>query len=253
MYKNLKMPAPELSELKEVNVDLDMTGRHYAMLTSAGKYNIPEDLALSILRDLMEEDPNKLTMAELRYVFTMVKIHSLENEYYVTVKCNTCGKSHKYSLLLSDADLHRTPEGYQIPTIMFKTDKQGAEKEYYVKPPLMNMESALYDWFLTEKGKTLEDIATDDETTFNFAWIRSCMHLVDTVTNERLIKDISQFELALSYLNANKYSMIDGFFDKCNEVDSFGVQNPDYKLPCKTKGCKGTVEFQLPFFYGLLG
>ena len=32
MKRTFKMPAPQLSYLKEVNIDLDMTGRHYALL-----------------------------------------------------------------------------------------------------------------------------------------------------------------------------------------------------------------------------
>ena len=61
MKKIIKLPAPQLSQLGEVNIDLDMTGRHYAALcTSEGQ--IPEDVALGILKDLIEEDANKLTL-----------------------------------------------------------------------------------------------------------------------------------------------------------------------------------------------
>ena len=64
MTKNIILPAPQLSQLKSVNVDLNMTGRHYAFLaTSEGQ--IPEEVVLSIVKDLMVEDANKLTLTEL--------------------------------------------------------------------------------------------------------------------------------------------------------------------------------------------
>ena len=47
MRKTIKLPAPELSQLKEVNIDLDMTGRHYALLATA-EGQVPEDVAISI-------------------------------------------------------------------------------------------------------------------------------------------------------------------------------------------------------------
>lgn len=252
MYKNIKLPAPELSELKEVNVDLDMTGRHYAWIATATN-QVPEDIALMILQDLMQEDANKLTMPELRYVFTLVKIASLENDYTVTVKCQNiknkkkCGCENKYDLHLSDADLHATPPGYEVPEITFKTDDK-TEETFLVKPPLMDMESALYNWFLTEKGKTMDDIATDLKVGMDFSFLRAAMHLVRP-DGTRLIYQQNQFGESLKLLDYNKYLVVLKLYDLCAEVDSFGVQNPDYTFKCKE--CGGNIDVTLPFFFGL--
>ena len=86
MRKTIKSPTPQLSILKEINIDLDMTGRHYALLASC-EGQLPEDVVLSILKDLVEEDANKLTLSELRYLFMLVKINSLENKYVISVEC----------------------------------------------------------------------------------------------------------------------------------------------------------------------
>ena len=59
MKRTIKLPAPQLSILKEVNLDLDMTGRHYAQLASS-EGQLPEDVVLSILKDLVDEDANQL-------------------------------------------------------------------------------------------------------------------------------------------------------------------------------------------------
>ena len=254
MYKNIKLPAPQLSELKEVNIDLDMTGRHYAWIATSTN-QVPEDIALRVLQDLMEEDANKLTIPELRYLFTLVKITSLENDYNVTVKCHNlkgdgkpCGCENVFDLHLSDSDLHMTPEDYVIPEITF-IDLEKKETIYLVKPPLMDMESALYNWFLTEKGKTVEDITNDMTVAMDFSFLRATMHLVRKGDNTRVITEPNQFENALKLLDVNKYKTILTLYDLCAEVDGFGVQNPNYVFKCKE--CGGDINVTLPFFYGL--
>ena len=252
MKKNIKLPAPPLSQLKEVNIDLDMTGRHYAWIATSGNA-VPEDIALSILQDLMDEDANKLNIAELRYLFTLVKINSLEDDYTFTTKCThmvkgkVCGCENTFDLHLSDADLHMTPNDYKVPEIQFRT--KDTEQTYQVMPPTMDMESALYNWFLVAKGKTISDIANDINTSLEYTFIRACLHLVDKEGN-RLIKEENEFEYALTLLDCNKYKVVDKLYKLCAEVDSFGVQNPEYHMKCKE--CGGNIDFHLPFFYGLI-
>lgn len=244
MIQTITLPAPQLSELKQVTVDLDMTGRHYALLATSINA-VPEDLALSILHGLMKENPDKLTMAELRYVFTLVKIHSLEDKYTATITC-ACGCDNVFDMHLSDSDLNRTPDDYVVPTIDFATEKDKT-KEYQIIPPCMDMESALYNWFLTEKNKTLDDIAKDLGTSMEYTFIRSCMHL--TSNGERLVTQANQFETVLTWLDVNKYSTIEKLYEKCLEVDSFGVQNTVRTEKCKE--CGKLLTFQLPLLYGL--
>lgn len=258
MYKNIKLPAPQLSELKEVNVDLDMTGRHYAWIATANEKQVPEDIAVQILTDLMKEDPNKLTIAELRYIFTLVKITSLEDDYSYTVKCK-CGCENKFDLHLSDSDLHLTPGDYKVPELKFTTykpnqenvpykEKETEEDTYYIKPPLMDMESALNNWFLVEKSKTWDDIVKDPAVSMDYSFLHAAMHLVKR-DGRRLISTMNEFEDALKLLDCNKLPIITKLFEMANEVDSFGVQNPYYVFKCKE--CGGEIEATLPFFYGI--
>lgn len=252
MRRTIKLPAPELSQLKEVNIDLDMTGRHYAQLsTSEGQ--VPEDVALSILKDLVEEDANKLTMAELRYLFMLVKINSLENDYEATVSCThevkgkTCGCLNTIKIKLSDSDLNTTPKHYKVPEITFRTEKD--EKEYFVMPPTVDMESALYNWFMTVKGKSLQDLADDKQTSMDYTFIRGCMHLIDKKTGERLVQEFNDFEYVLKFLDSNKFQTVHKLYESMLEVDSFGVQNKVYQIKCKE--CGGTLVFRLPLLNGL--
>lgn len=255
MRKTIKLPAPQLSQLKEVNVDLDMTGEHYMQIASS-EGQVPEDVALSIVKDLMEEDANKLTMAELRYIFMLIKINSLENDYSATVSCThekkgepgkQCGHLNTVKIKLSDADLNPTPRNYKIPEITFIANDM--EKKYLVMPPTMDMESALYNWYLTVKNKTLQDLADDEKTSCEFSFIRSCMHLVDVNTKERLVKSIDDFEWASSLLKVNKFNTVHKLYEKVIEVDQFGVQNKIYHIRCKE--CGGELVFRLPLLNGL--
>lgn len=253
MKKTIQLPAPELSQLKQVDIDLDMTGRHYQLLaTSEGM--IPEDVALSILKDLMGKEANKLTMNELRYLFMLVKINSLENKYEANVTCTRilktgkpCNHENKYDIFLSDADLNPTPKGYEAPKIMFAID-DGESKEYTVMPPTMDMETALITWYTTTKGKTVNELTEDKNVAFDYLFIRSVMHLVDSKGN-RIVDKLDDFEYVFDYLDCNKYSIVDELNEKVMEVSKFGVQNKVYKFKCKE--CGGTLVFQLPLLYGL--
>lgn len=253
MRKTLTSPAPQLSQLKTFNIDLDMTGRHYALLASC-EGQVPEEVALSILKDLLEEDANKLTLAELRYLFMMVKINSMENEYTVFVTCThnkedgtPCKHESKYKVHLSDNDLNKTPNDYKVPTIIWRTEE--AEKEYLIMPPTMDLESKLYEYFQTDKNISFDKISEDKQAAFEFTFIRDAMHLVDKDGNRLVNLDTNLSEVN-KYLDSNKYKTIQKLYELCSQVDSYGVQNKIYKMKCKE--CGGNLVFHLPLLNGLV-
>jgi hypothetical protein len=253
MRKLIKFPAPELSQLKEVNIDLDMNGRHYALLATC-EGQVPEDVVLSILKDLVEEDANKLTLSELRYLFMLVKINSMEGNYYLNIECThrnkkgeICGHDNKFQGVLADADLNPTPSGYKVPTITFVIGD--TEKEYKIMPPTMDMESKLYNYFQTEKNAEPEQIAKDKKLSFEYTFIRAMMHLVDEHDN-RVVTVDTKFDDLFEHLETNKYQRITDLYNKVIEVNKFGVQNKIYTIKCEE--CGGTLVFQIPLLAGLL-
>ena len=253
MRKHIKLPAPQLSQLKEVDIDLDMTGRHYAILATC-EGQVPEDVVLSILKDLLEQDANKLTLSELRYLFILVKINSLENEYTVPVKCThtnddgtDCGCINQYKIFLSDADLNPTSNDYIPPKIHFRTTD--TEKEYFVIPPTMDIESNIWNFFQTQRNASSEKIVKDKKLSFEYTLLRSICHLVDGDGN-RLISTYSNFEDILKLADSNKYQTINHLFDYVIEVGKYGVQDKVYEVKCKK--CKKKLIFQLPLLHGLL-
>ena len=266
MKRTFKMPAPQLSYLKEVNIDLDMTGRHYALLARA-RGMLPEDVALSILKDLMEEDANQLTLAELRYLFMMVKINNLENDYTVDIQCEhikgkkTCGCINHVKVQLQDSDLNPTPSDYEPPKIKFRRDDK--EKEYIVMPPTAKRVSELYDFFVTQKNATPSDIVNNDTLSFQFDFLYGLLHLVDS-DGHPFVKDTDNFADFIddgnmeddktpkpSVININKMSVIRELLGYVNEVDSYGVQPTTVDVNCKE--CGGRLIVQIPLLDGLLG
>ena len=267
MKKTIKLPAPQLSWLKEVNIDLEMTGRHYALLSSCENM-LPEDVALSILKDLIEEDANKLTLSELRYLFMMVKINSLEGNYTANIECShitknkkICGALNQVKVSLSETDLHPTPADYEVPTIKFRYND--TEKEYKVIPPTINKISALYDYFITQKNANQEKILEDKTLSFDFAFIQALLHLVDFQGNCLIPDDTYNFDTYIdtglcednrtpkpTVLNINKMSTITKLLELVTEVDSYGVQPTTVDINCKE--CGGRLIVQIPLLHGLI-
>ena len=266
MKRTFKMPAPQLSYLKEVNIDLDMTGRHYALLARA-RDMLPEDVALSILKDLMEEDANQLTLAELRYLFMMVKINNLENDYVVDIQCEhikgkkTCGCINHVKIQIQDTDLNPTPSDYEVPKIKFRRDE--TEKEYKVMPPTVKRISELYDFFVTQKNANPEKIINDDQLSFEFSFLSGLLHLVDLEGNP-FIRETDNFADFIddglcednkmpkpTVININKMSVIRQLLAYVNEVDSYGVQPTTVDVNCKE--CGGRLIVPVPLLDGLLG
>lgn len=266
MKRTFKMPAPQLSYLKEVNIDLDMTGRHYALLARA-KDMLPEDVALSILKDLMEEDANMLTLAELRYLFMMVKINNLENDYTVDIQCEhinkngkTCGCMNHVKVQLQNSDLNPTPSDYEPPKIKFRRDD--TEKEYTVMPPTVKKVSELYDFFITQKNATSVDIINDDTLTFQFNLLFGLISLIDSDGNP-FVKDTDNFADFIddgnmedgktpkpSVININKMPVIRELFRYVNEVGAYGVQETIVDTTCKE--CGERIIVPVPLLNGLL-
>lgn len=252
MTKYIKLPAPQLSQLKEVSIDLDMTGRHYALLASC-EGQLPEDVATSILNDLMEQDAYKLTLAEVRYLFTLVKINSLENDYTVSLECphkkadgTECGCINTYTVSLSDGELHPTPSDYVPPTIEFNT-KDGP-RTFSVIPPSIKEESALYEYFLTQKDANQEKISEDKTLSFEFTFLRGILHLVES-DGSRFKKETDFLGDMLGLLDCNKFQTINKLYDLVIEVNQYGVQNKIYTMKCKE--CGGMLSFHLPLLSGL--
>ena len=76
------------------------------------------------------------------------------------------------------------------------------------------------------------------------------MHLVDKETNERLVKEITDFDGISKLLDENDYKTIHQLYEDVEEVGSFGLAPKLYEITCKE--CGGKLVYHLPLLDGLV-
>ena len=258
MKTNFQLATGPLSYLKEVNIDLELKGKHFDQLVVADE-DTYERVVLSILSDLMDEDPNKLTLSEMYHLFLFVKVQSLNSKLSLSVRCHNilhavkdlsevqreCGALNSFEYSLLDSDIVYCPKNYKIPEISFMTE--GKVQQYEVRPPTMNHELDLLAYF-QEKGVTREDLSRDRQQQLAFAKHRILLHMRGKETGEDFF-DRKRREKAVEDISENSVSFIQKAGELMGEVNSFGVSNKRMTLTCKE--CGGKVNFRLPLSAGI--
>ena len=258
MKSKFQLASGPLSYLKEVTLDLELKGKHFDQLVVADQDSY-ERAVLSVLQDLMDEDPYQLTMSELYHVFFYVKVSSLGSSLPMSMRCRhmtedisqtgrirrECGALNKVDYSLIDSDVIHAPKDYKIPTIEFT---HGGKKTLYeVRPPTMTQELDLLAYY-SERGVSKEALTEDKLITLEYAKHRILLHLkavdsgdrfFDREQRERALKDIAESSL-LFMKKASEYM---------EEVNSFGISNKRMSVVCKE--CGGKSSFRLPLWAGI--
>ena len=258
MKTKFQLATGPLSYLKEVTVDLELKGKHFDELVVADK-DTYERAVLSVLKDLMEEDPFKLTMQEMYHLFTFIKVTSLGSKLSLNVRCRhtiqdknvvgniqrECGALNSIEYSLLDSDIVYAPADYKIPTVEFVYD--GHKDLYEIRPPTMTQELDLFAFF-QERGVSKEALTTDKLMTLEYAKQRTLLHLVNKETGDRFA-DRHQREKAMKAIADNSVLFLKQAGDKMGEVNAFGISNKRMNLVCKE--CGGRLTFRLPLSDGL--
>jgi hypothetical protein len=257
MKTKFKLAGGPLSYLKEVTVDLELKGRHFEDLSHANE-NSYERAVLSVLADLMDEDPFQLTMSELYHVFLLVKVSSLGPKLDMNVTCQhtikgahgvdrVCGESNKFEYSLLDSDIVYAPRDYKIPEIGFSLG--GDPQLYQVKPPTMTQVLDLFAAF-QEKGISRQDMLRPEnkELRLEFGKHNMLLYLRNVETGDSFF-DRQQREAAVRHIPENPLSFLVKLGKIIEEQDAFGVSNKRLSLVCKE--CGGTLSFRLPLSAGL--
>lgn len=247
MNKQIDLPAPSLSALKKVHLTMDMTGKHYELL-AAYEGGSPEQVILSILTDLMEEDANKLTREEANYLFTLVRIASLGDDIPMNITCPHCKHEGKATAKLSATDLKTTPILYKIPTVEWVCERGKEPETFQIVPPPLAMEVSLFDWFLTTQDKTRQQLLSEKPLLMMFSMLKALLHLTRR-DGTRFIETTDDFQMAHETLSFNPYRTTAQLDTYQTEVDSFGMKPNRHTYRCKE--CGGTSTFHLPLLYGL--
>lgn len=256
MKTKFQLATGPLSYLKEVNIDLELKGKHFDDLTAADT-NTYERAVLSVLKDLMDEDPFQLTMNEMYHLFTLVKVTSLGSKLTLNIKCHhvindkvtgsqrECGVLTQTDYSLLDSDIIYAPADYKMPEIEFEYG--GRKQLYYVRPPTMTQELDLFAYF-QERGVSKEALTNDKLMMLEYAKHRILIHLVNKETGDRFF-DRKQREFALKDISNNSLLFMKKAGDFMEEVGSFGISNKRMTLKCKE--CGGILTFRLPLSDGL--
>jgi hypothetical protein len=255
MRTKFQLASGPLSYLKEVTVDLELRGKHFDQLAVADNASY-ERVVLSILSDLMDEDPYQLTMSEMYHLWLLIKVTSLGSKMSMSVKCHhvledkagirrECGCSNPYEFSLIDSDVVYAPADYEIPVIEFVRGK--VPQKYHVRPPTMTQELDLLTYF-QEKGTSRDALMNDVAGVLEYSKHRILLHLRNVETGDSFY-DRKLRESAVRDISENSLLFIKRAGDLMDEVNSFGVSHKRMVLTCKE--CGGKLSFRLPLSAGI--
>lgn len=247
MKKQVKLPSGVLGYLNQINIDLEMKAKHYDLLTTVTGDHY-EEAVLSILSDLMDEDPYQLTQIDLMYVFTLVKIASIGDKLTVPLRCpNTlvtksgsyrvCGAKQKFEFSIAESDDVKFYSGTLPEFTLSIGDK---EETFSLKLPSMSSEIELLSE-LEAEGKTRKEVLLQNKQALN------------TYSKKRLVAHIlsnnhTPAELYAALENSS-YKKILELTSKVKDLNSYGLVHTTFNLTCKE--CGGTFVYRLPLFFGL--
>ncbi len=265
MKKLFELATGKLSFLKEIHLDPIMKGRHFDVLTLGDTENF-EQVVVSILRDLMEEDPEMLTMQELYHVWTYVKILTLGPTLSVTALCpkeiafktetkqsasKICNTPLETTVdLARDSDILRLPKKYKVPSLDFVIDPEEGVKTYYFRPPTLKQEMLLLARF-QEEGHSRTDLISLSklDVSFHYSKHRMLLHVTDKEGNFLLL-DYEDRERAVEALkDKNSLKVIASLAKFVQELASFGVVTKEKQVECSS--CKSLISLSLPLKSGL--
>lgn len=249
----IQSPLGKLSKVPEVHINLEMTGAQYDLL-SISDINSYTSVVLSVLKDLMEEDPYQLTYMEMYYLFLMVKCSSLGPSLTLNLECHNktdhgvCGAKNTFSFGLNESDLKRVPEDYEPKHI--KLTMLGLETEYIVLPPTMKYELQIIEYFAS-KGIGLDKLGdiNNKQLILEYSRHRMSATLHTLEGDPAFPTDASREQAVKSLISENSVKSYKELANLVAEVVSYGVENKEYKINCKE--CGGLMKFRLPLQAGI--
>jgi hypothetical protein len=260
MKTRFKLAGGPLSYLHEVTVDLELKGKHFEDLSQADD-DVYERSVLSVLTDLMDEDPFQLTSTELYHVFLLVKVTSLGPKLDMNVSCQhsvktrtpagdgerICGASNTFEYSLLESDIVYAPKNYKVPEVLFT--QGGVEQLYQVRPPTMTQVLDLFAYF-QERGVSRRELLRPENKAlrWDFAKHNMLLYLRNVKTGDSFF-DRKQREEAVKDIADNPLSFTAKVGKIIEEEDSFGVSHKRLSLVCKE--CGGKLTFRLPLSAGL--
>lgn len=223
-----------------------MTGAHFEQI-SLFDGRKPDQLALSILRDLCEENADLLTVSEATYLFHLVKVHTLNEDITAHYICPHCKKEGTYKIDLSTGKLNLPPSDFKCPTIAWKLNADAPERTYKVMPVPLAQTIAIQNWFMQVKDINVLAKDTPKEERYQYGLIQTVSSLVRD--DDSHILDISNYDTVSDMIKANSFRTMAELISKEKEVNSYGPTLSPITTTCKE--CGKDATFRIPLFLGL--
>lgn len=247
MTKIIELPAQQLSRLKKVHMSFDLTGKHYEMLASYDG-GAPEQLVLSILMDCVKENVALLSRQEALYLFTLLRITSIDSYADFSYVCSHCGKKQTVKVNLGDVSINNPKKKYKIPSIEWQTKINEKKNEYSVLPLPLATEVMILDWFAVKLDISRDSLIKDKKYLTKYQIIKAIASLV-AKDGSKVIETTENLNDIDDMLSFNDYSTVKKLMNYYEEVDNFGMGDNIQTVKCK--GCGETNKFHLPMLYGL--
>lgn len=269
MKSIFELASGPLSHLPSNTIHLDpiMKGEHVDPLSIMDSESM-ERTALSVLTDLMDENPEDLNLQEFYHVWLYVKIASYGGTLTLTAPCprtvripvpenktfieRACGATLRTSINLNESDVKRCPASYEIPKVTINLE--GEEKAYSLIPPTMTDELNLISWF-QEKGYSRKQLVAtkgpDRAISTQYSKHRVALHFCREGSKEPAFRDHALREQIVDkLLHELTLPELSAITMKVNEEASFGVVFHSGTAVCPV--CKATVKIPLPLSAGLV-
>ena len=252
MITEVKLPSGHLGKFPIVSLNTEMTGEHHEMLLSSPPRLFERTLASVIGSLLTVGDVNRISLADMIYLFFIVRSASISPLYKTKWTCSRvvgtgaskgdCGGENPFTLNLGKMSTLFVPKGFNYSRYPVIVD--GIETQVHSRLLTVSDEFDVLD-ALAEENIT-KDSLKNPEDMYKYARTRLVHSLTfdDTRINEYDIERKSQVLNGLPFMTVNK------LFADGKAISGYGPDLSPVKVTCAK--CKGESRLTIPFSSQLL-
>ena len=248
MIAEVKLPSGHLGAFPVVKIDTELSGEHHEMFLSSPDKMFERTVASVIGSLLQVGDVYRITLADLMYLFYLVRTASVGPAYKakwickrsVTPKGNVsqeCGCENQYTLSLPANKTTYVPASFAYA--LYDVTVNSITTRMYVRFLTVAEEFAVLDDLA---GHNLsKDMLGDKVNAYTYAKLR----LLKAITFEDARVNGYTSEQREDILKALPFSLTQKLFDDMSKLDQFGPDMSPKVVTC-TK-CKGESKLVIPF------
>lgn len=248
--QEIKIPSKNLLAGPTVLMDVRLKGKHHKQLTSSSVQSF-ERVVTDVIDDLMEGNAFALSLADIHYLFFMVRVNTLGSAYKFNWTCQRegqnsithsfehCGHVNEGEFDFTKLKVTEIPDGFEYPR--YPIVYQDKASDVYVRLLTAGEHFEVLDDFLSD-GYSVEDIETDTEALTAFAW--KLLYKSLTFSNDFFNTAFSSAEVE-GLFDTLDFSITSKLFQDLTYLSSLGPDTSEVKVKCGK--CGGESVIRLPF------